>query len=161
TTVSGNVTTVTVGTLASSSRLFVGENGSSTLTITGLETFNNSGLIDMVNGGTTDHIIAAGTNYNATNLSQMNINPFLGAGVETQSNGAFGGTGCAANATFADCMVVGAVTGTGTQIQITDTNPGGSGMLDLKGTVLVHGTSGLASDFTLGGSNVVATQQCN
>src|SRR5262249_12951360 len=108
TTVSGNVTTTTVGTLASSSRLLVGDNGSSPLTITGLETFTNTGLIDMANGGTTDHILAAGTAFNGTNLSQMNVNAFLGAGMDAQSHA---GTGCSANAAFADCMVVGAVTG--------------------------------------------------
>ena len=145
------------GRPAGTSTDLIGVSGSPvSLTITGLETFNNSGLIDFVNGASSDHLFAAGTAFNASGLGQMNLGELF-TGMDAHANTVRGGKGCSGSAAFADCMVVGNVRGTGTVI-VTDTHPA-PGTINLLGTVAVHGTSGTNTNFTLTGSNVITTPQ--
>jgi len=90
--------------------------------------------------------------------SRLVIDAYLGAGAEAQN--ACGNTP-ATYAGFADCITIGASSGTGTRLTVVDANSAGNGALNLTGTVVVDGTSGSAGDFFLSTSdpNVVSTPQ--
>lgn len=115
-------------------------------TFTGLQTLNNSGTI-----ATNGVVMAPSTAYVASGAATFNISAALGAG---------GQSSCPATGTpLANCMVIGAVSGTATTIIVTDTNGTGPGQLNFGGLVLVHAASASAGNFILGGSNVVNTPQ--
>jgi len=152
--------------------LIIGETaGASALTVTkgsGTMTMNNSGTIVMgsLNAGTTtdgqinDQFFAqaSGTAFVASGGSRLMIDAFLGNGADQQ-------TSCGSTpltyAGFADCITIGASSGTGTRISVNDTNSAGSGAFNFSGTVMLDGTSGSAGDFFLSTSdgNVVLTPQ--
>ncbi|MFZ4604950.1 MAG: beta strand repeat-containing protein [Caulobacter sp.] len=139
--------------LTNAGRIVVGETtGASTLTITGLERFNNSGLILLgsLNGTTTDgqtndRLVISGTGGGTTFVgstgSVIGLDAFLGSAAQT---------GCAA-ATVADCVSLpgGAVSG-GTLLRVNNTNTL-PGAFNPTGIVLVDATGGsiAAGSFSL------------
>lgn len=127
-----------------SGRLVAGETaGASTLTITGLETFNNSGSVffgslngTSSDGETNDRVVMSGTGGGTAFVGSGASTLFMDAnlGVATQ-------TGCAA-ATVADCLSLpGGTTSGSTKIRINNTNTGPGG-LNTTGIVLVDATGG-------------------
>lgn len=139
--------------LTNAGRIVVGETaGASTLTITGLERFNNSGLILLgsLNGTTTDgqtndRLVISGTGGGTTFVgstgSIIALDAFLGAASQTN---------CSA-ATVADCVSLpgGAVSG-GTLLRVNNTNTL-PGAFNPTGMVLVDATGGsiAAGSFSL------------
>ncbi len=144
-----------------SGRLATGEAaGASTLTITGLETFNNSGSVifgslngTSSDGETNDRIVMTGTGGGTA---------FVGSGASTlildANLGSAAQASCAA-ASVADCLSLpgGTVSGS-TAIRVNNTNVGPGG-LNTAGIVLVDATGGSigATSFVLdtGSSNYV------
>jgi hypothetical protein len=127
-----------------SGRLVSGETaGASTLTITGLETFNNSGSVffgslngTTSDGETNDRIVmsgtAGGTAFVGSGASRLFMDANLGTATQTS---------CAA-ATVADCLSLPGGTLSGStliRINNTSTGPGG---LNTTGIVLVDATGG-------------------
>lgn len=139
--------------LTNAGRIVVGEtSGASTLTITGLERFNNSGLILLgsLNGTTTDgqtndRLVISGTGGGTTFVGSGNsviaLDAFLGAATQTN---------CSA-ATVADCVSLpgGAVSG-GTLLRVNNTTTL-PGAFNPTGIVLVDATGGsiATGSFTL------------
>lgn len=120
-------------------------------TFNGLQTLNNSGVIALAGNGTLDVLAAPAMSYVSSGSASLTLDAFLGAGAQSS---------CAAGSgQIADCVSIGNSSGTGTVINITDTNAAGPGRLNFAGIVLVHAASAGAHDFTLGGSNVVNTPQ--
>jgi hypothetical protein len=157
--------------ISNAGTVIVGETtGASTLTVTksaGTVALNNSGTIIMgsLNGTTTDgqtndQILdqGAGMAFVSSGSSRLMIDAYLGAGADAQT--ACGSTP-ATYAGFADCIAIGASSGTGTRVSINDTNLAGNGGLNLTGTVIVDGTAGSKNDFLLStlDGNVVNTPQ--
>jgi outer membrane autotransporter protein len=121
---------------------------SGTLTPVGLKTINNSGTIAMAGNGSADVLLVPTTAYISSGSARLSLDAPLGGGAQPN---------CAA-AGIADCISIGASSGSGTVINVTDTATG-PGQLNAAGMVLVHATSANAGDFVLGGSNVVTGQQ--
>jgi hypothetical protein len=121
--------------------------GASTTTLTGLETFNNAGTISLMDGETNDVFNAGSAAYVSSGGANIGIDAFLGAGTQNS---------CAA-LTVADCVILGATSGTGTTITVNDTNSAGAAVLNANGIVIVHTASGGATEFTLAGANVANT----
>ena len=133
-------TTVAFGagadTLTNAGLIKVGGAGAATaaatLALTGLETFNNSGTIDLHDGVSPANrsLTATGTVFNGTGgTSLLYVDAFLGAPGST-----------------ADTLTIGSSTGS-TAIRVNDTNPG-LGSYNPTGIVVVNGSSA-ANTFTL------------
>ena len=97
-----------------------------TVVWSGLEAFNNEGLVDLRNGHTGDIFQLTGFAFTGS------VNSALGVDV------AFGPT------LTSDKLVIGAAGGQ-TTVLPTDVTPGAAPTLDLTGTTVVQGTSGTAS----------------
>jgi hypothetical protein len=120
--------------------------GPSLTTFSGLEVFNNAGTISLQDGETND-------------LLDISSAAFSGSGtikVDASLAGGGGPPGCTAS--VADCVRLGAVSGKGT-IVVNDTSATTPGALSSTPITVAHVTSGNASNFVLGGANVVSTQQ--
>lgn len=122
-----------------------------TTTFNGLQTLNNSGVIALAGNGSIDTLLAPGTSYVSSGSALLTIDAFLGGGAQSSC--------VAAPGQIADCISIGNSSGTGTVVNVHDTNAGGPGQLNLAGLVVVHAASAGAHDFTLGGSNVVNTPE--
>ena len=99
-----------------------------------------------MNGNTTasdaqpnDHILASNMAFVSSSTSRILLDANLGAGIQNA---------CSASAAVADCITIGASSGTGTRLTIHDTG-GAQGAINLDGVVVVHAASGSASDFIL------------
>ncbi len=107
-----------------------------TVNWTGLEVFNNSGLVDLRNGHAGDIFDltsdTGGTAWNGTGASTLGVDVAFSANL------------------ISDKLIVGAVSGT-TALAVTDVTPGQAGMINMTGTTVVQGSSGAASDFTWAG----------
>ncbi len=114
-----------------------------TLSLTGLETFNNSGVIDLHDGVNPANrsLTATGTAFNGSGASLLYVDAFLGAPGST-----------------ADTLTVGSTSGL-TSIRVNDTNAG-VGAFNPTGILVVTGSSAastfqlssLSSWFAAGGS---------
>ena len=132
--------------------LFAAETaGVSTTSFTSLGTFNNAGTIMLTDNEANDVILAGSAAYVSSGGARFNIDAMLGAGAQTSCS--------QAGAQFADCMQIGASSGTGTIVTVNDINTSGVGRLSMAGQVIVDATSARAGDFVLGGANVVSTPQ--
>ena len=103
----------------------------SSATFNGLETFGNTGLIDLRDGATGDVLTLAGTAFNGGTGSQLGLDVNLANGT-------------------ADRLVIGAASGT-TSLLLANANPGGVPNLNLTGILLVDATSATAGNFVLSG----------
>lgn len=142
-------------TFTNAGLLVVGEPtlAASTLTVTNLEAWNNSGRIVFGSSGTTltavsdgqinDRIIASGTTFTGSGSSRLVMDANLGATVQTSC----------ATLTAADCFgLTGGSTAGSTQILVNDVSPNPYGAFNPTGIVLVDvsgaGTTA-ASHFSL------------
>lgn len=108
-----------------------------TVTLTGLETFNNSGLVDLRNGHVGDVLVLPGT-YAGTGAAQLGLDVNLGTSTFTGDQVRIGG----------------AATGS-TTVSITPLNTTPAVLSTSAGTVLVQaGAASTTSAFTLNGANV-------
>ena len=154
-------------TINNGGKLIVGElAGPSSLTITkgsGTLTLTNSGTIFLgsangttSDGETNDQILAqgAGMAFVSSGTSRVVLDANLGASLAGQG-------ACTTSAAFADCITIGASSGTGTRVTLNDTNLAGTGAINLQGTVIIDATSGSPGDFVLSSldSNVTDTPQ--
>jgi hypothetical protein len=98
----------------------------------GLEVFNNSGLVDLRNGHTGD-------------VFDLGTAAFTGSGAST-----LGLDASLSTALSSDKLVIGAAAGK-TMLAITDVSLSSIGTVNLTGTVVVDATSGTASNFTWAG----------
>jgi|GEM_PF-1758392 len=127
-------------TFTNAGLLVVGEpaQAASTLTITGLETWNNSGRIVFGSSGTTltavsdgqinDRILASGTTFTGSGSSRLVMDANLGATTQTSC----------ASLTAADCLsLTGGSTAGSTLILVNDVSPNAFGALNTTGIVLV------------------------
>jgi trimeric autotransporter adhesin len=105
----------------------------SSATITGLESFNNTGLVDLRDGATGDVLTLTGSTFTGGAGSQLGLDVSL------------------ANAT-ADRLVIGAAAGT-TTLLLNDVTPGATPALNLTGILLVDATAATAGNFQLSGNN--------
>ena len=121
-------------TFNNTNAVFVAPFSASAVTVnwTGLEVFNNSGLVDLRNGHSGDIFNLGGSAWNATGNSTLGVDVAFSANLTS------------------DKLVVGAVSGT-TALAVTDVTPGQAGMINMTGTTVVQGTSGAAGDFTWAG----------
>ena len=100
-----------------------------TVTWTGLEVFNNQGLVDIRNGHTGDIFNMPGTIWTGSGHSTLAVDATLEAALTS------------------DKMIIGAANGS-TLVVVDDLTPLAPGALNFVGTTVVHGTSGSASSFT-------------
>lgn len=105
----------------------------SSATFNGLETFNNTGLVDLRDGVTDDILTLTGATFTGGAGSQ------LGLDVNFANNAS-------------DRLVIGTAAG-GTTILLNNTAPGTTPLLNLNGIVLVDATAATASNFQLGGTS--------
>lgn len=131
--------------------LFAAETaGATTTNLTSLGTFNNAGTVTLADNEANDVLVAGATAYISAGNARLNIDALLGAG---------GQASCpASGGQFADCVVIGASTGTGTIVTVNEINAS-AGRLNFGGQVIVDAASARAGDFVLGGANVVNTPQ--
>jgi hypothetical protein len=122
--------------------------GASTTIFTSLETFNNAGTISLQDGETNDSLQLVNTAYVSSGSAKISLDAALGAASQTSC----------VNPVAADCVVMGASSGTGTVLSVNDTNTG-AGALNYAGLIVIDATSASAGNFTLGGANVTATAQ--
>ncbi len=108
-----------------------------TVTLTGLEAFNNSGLVDLRNGHVGDVLVLPGS-YTGSGTAQLGLDVNLGTATGTSDQLRIGG----------------AATGS-TTVSITPLNTTPAVLSTSAGTVLVQaGAASTASAFTLNGANV-------
>lgn len=103
----------------------------SSATFTGLETFANTGLVDLRDGQAGDVLTLTGTAFNGGTGSQLGLDVSLSAGT-------------------ADRLVIGAASGS-TSLLLANASAGAPANLNLAGILLVDATSATAGNFTLGG----------
>ena len=103
-----------------------------TVNWTGLEVFNNAGLVDLRNGHTGDVLNMAGAAFNGTGNSTLALDVSLSANLS------------------ADELIVGAVSGS-TRLILNDISASALPGVNIAGVTLIHGASGTASNFTWAG----------
>ncbi|RYG17852.1 MAG: autotransporter outer membrane beta-barrel domain-containing protein, partial [Caulobacteraceae bacterium] len=103
----------------------------SSATFNGLETFSNTGLIDLRDGAAGDVLTLTGTAFNGGAGSQVGLDVNLATGT-------------------ADRLVIGAASGV-TSLLLADAAPGAAPNLNLTGILLVDAASATAGNFVLGG----------
>ncbi|MGV8930451.1 MAG: autotransporter outer membrane beta-barrel domain-containing protein [Brevundimonas sp.] len=104
----------------------------SSASFTGLESFNNTGLIDLRDGATGDILTLSGTSFTGGAGSQVGLD------VSFATN-------------TADRLVIGSAAGT-TTLLLNDATPGVAPTLNLDGILLVDATTATAGNFQLGGN---------
>jgi hypothetical protein len=130
-------TTAAKGVVTNSGTVNVAPTATSatTVSITNLATWNNSGVISLQNGHTGDVLTLGTSTFAASGASTLKVDAAL--------------TG----ATTSDKLVVGAVTGT-TVINVHDIAGGSPASLDLVGATVAQATSGTAGSFSLAGGTI-------
>jgi hypothetical protein len=123
--------------------LAVGDGTDAKLTLSNLETLNNSGGIILgwngnllspgTDGAHNDQLLASGTAFVGSGASALLVDSFLGSGNRS------------------DRLVAGALSGS-TQVLVKDTNAGGPGAFN--SILVVDGTSSTATAFSLAGGNI-------
>ena len=103
----------------------------SSATFTGLEAFNNTGLVDLRDGATGDVLTLTGTTFTGGANSQLGLDVSLATGTS-------------------DRLVIGTAAGT-TSLLLADASAGTTPTLNLGGILLVDATTATAGNFQLSG----------
>ena len=124
--------------------------GATTTRLTNLETFNNAGTLTLADGEANDRIIAPNTAYVGSGSATIAVDAVLGQSSQV---------GCSdTGSLIADCVSFGSANGN-TIILVNDAAPSVPAGLNLKGITILHTDNAAASNFVLGGTNVVGTPQ--
>src|SRR5262249_3364563 len=102
-----------------------------TVSVLGLTTFNNQGLVDIRNGHTGDVFNMPGAHWAGSGSSTLDVDATLGASLTS------------------DKMVIGAGTGS-TAVNVKDLTPAAPGALNFVGTTVVQSTGSPGAFFLVG-----------